>query len=351
MRKRIFFSVIACFTFVSIMLALDETPEHIYNMATDAMAKGEDAVAIQLFYKVTEQYSDFKKYRPDARFMLGQLLFKTERYDEAEKVFTDIVSKYKKYSKIDKVYEYLIYIYSEEFNDNEKAKKIRALYAKQFGQDTTLANIDRTIELLGKEKNYDILKLDASEIEISRAEEADDFQPDIFPVLCYEKDKPTTLDKTMVIERKPVEGLYYLFIENANKNDERKIPDSKNGYMPQWSWDKKYVIFTSMNWKTMSRSIKLYNVEKNKTKILFKSQKIEPILCFSPDSSKILFIYQNFPWLINRDGGIISKISNDFKVKDIFVSAWANDGDKILVKEGKSGSKYKIFFLAKRELK
>ncbi len=350
MIKGIFFTALIT-GFLFLPVAAEETPEHIYNMATDAMTKGEDAVAIQLFYKVTEEYPNFKKYRADALYMLGQLLFKTERYDEAEKTFSTLISKYKKYQKIDKAYEYLIYIYTEEFNDNEKAKKIRDLYAKEFGTDRTLTNIDRTMDLLDKERNYDMLKLDASNMEISRFEEATDFQTEIFPILCYKKDKAMSNDKSMSVERKKTRGGYYLFLNYPRGKNGKKVPDSKNGYMPQWAWDGKYVIFTSMNWDTMLRRIMLYDLEKNKTKVIFRAKKIDPLLCFSPDSSKIIFIFEGKLWITNRDGGNISKLNNKITVKDAFVMAWAKEGDKLLLKEDLQGSKYKICYLTKRELK
>ena len=75
------------------------TPERIFNMATEAMVKGDDAVAIELYYKLVEDYPAFKKYRKDILYRLGNLLYKTERYEEAERIYRTLSTKYKNYKK------------------------------------------------------------------------------------------------------------------------------------------------------------------------------------------------------------------------------------------------------------
>src|SRR5450759_5379025 len=108
--------------------ATDKSPENLFNLATEAMVKGNDAMSIDLYYKLIDSYPDFNKYRADSIFRLGMLLYKTERYDEAEKTFVLFAEKFKNDGRLRTVYEKLIYIYMQDFHDENRAQGIRDLY-------------------------------------------------------------------------------------------------------------------------------------------------------------------------------------------------------------------------------
>jgi outer membrane protein assembly factor BamD (BamD/ComL family) len=328
-----------------------EAPEAIFNKANDAMVKGEYSTAIELYYQLLSNYKDFKKYRDDILYRLGLLLYKTERYDEAEKVLTNLINKYKNYKKIKNAYIMLLYIYLQEFKDEAKANKIKELYEKNYGADDFIQNMNKTLVLLkiGSQDSLNLLKLSEKDIVIINEKKVENFDREFFPVLNYEDKIKESNSKKMVVERKKTKEGYYLFLKNKATGETKKINGSKNGYAPQWAWDDRYILFTSMDWDNEERKIKIYDIKNDKSFLIFKGKNIEPILCFSPDSSKIVFGYMNKFWIINKTGANISLLHKDIKAKDIVLMAWARDCDKILYKKNKEKF-YHILQLGKREI-
>ncbi len=327
-----------------------EPPESIFNRANNFLAKKEFSLAIELYYKLLEEYKDFKKYRADIIYRLGFSLYNTERYDEAEKILLLLISRYKNYSKIKNAYIMLIHIYIQVLKDESKSKKLLDMYKKEFGEDEIFNEMNKTLWFLKTEdKGLSILKLKEKDIVITGETLVDKFDKEFFPVINYESIKRISNNKKMLVERKKVKDGYYLFLKDLHSNETIKISGSKNGYSPQWSWDDKYVLFTAMDWDTEERKIKIFDIIKNKSNMIFKGKNIENVLCFSPDSSKIIFSYVGKYWIINSNGSNVSLLHKDLKSSDIEFMAWSRDGDKILVKKRKE-KKYHILQLSRREI-
>ncbi len=328
-----------------------ESPERLFNLANEAMIKGDKNIAIELYYKILERYPDFKKYKSDILYRLGMLLFKSERYEEAEKIFQQLITKYKNYSKIKTVYEKLIYIYIQELPDPGKAQKIKEMYKAKFKDDVKFNNIEKTTVLLNyEEKKDELIKLDASEIEIKKIEKIKNYDTEFFPVQTVLDLKVFSPDRKYFVERKKVNDRYFLFLTDVSKNKTRKITGAENGFGQQWSWDSKYIVFTVMNWATKERSIKLYDIKKDYIKTLFTGKNIGDLLCFSPDNSKIAFWYYNNLWIINRTGKNMSMICKVIKGENSFMMAWSREGDKILIGQKILNSiNYYLFYLGRKE--
>ena len=328
-----------------------ESPERLFNLANESMVRGEKDIAIELYYKIIEKYPDFKKYRPDALYRLGILLFKSERYEEAEKIFQQIITRYRNYPRIKNVYEKLIYIYIQELPDTAKAEKLKEIYKTKFKAGGKFDEIEKTTILLKpKEEKENLFKLDASEIDTIKIEKIREYDKEFFPVQAILDLKVFSPDRKYFVERKKVNGRYSLFLTDILKNKTRKIIGSENGFGQQWSWDSKFIVFTVMNWTTKERNIKLYNIENNNMKILFTGKNIGDLMCFSPDNSKIAFWYYDDLWLINRTGKKMSMICKTFKGENVIMMAWSREGDKILAgKKTANDINYYLFSLGRKE--
>jgi len=328
-----------------------ESPERLFNLANEAMIKGENNIAIELYYKIIEQYPEFKKYRSDTLYRLGTLLFKAERFEEAEKVFQQLVLKYKNYPRIKNVYEKLLYIYIQELPNSDKAEKIKEIYKLKFKNADRIEEIEKTSVLLSsKEEKSNLLFLSPSEIEVKKIEKIQDYDSEFFPVISTLDLKVFSPDKRYIVERKKENDTYFLFITDVKNNKTKKINESKNGFGQQWSWDSKYIVFTVMNWATKERAIKLYNIKDNSMKTLFTGKEIGDLLCFSPDSSKIAFWYYNNLWIINRTGKNMSLICKAVKDENIIIMSWEREGNKILVgKKISDKINYYLLYLGRKE--
>ncbi len=323
------------------------TPESVFNAANTAMLKGEDQIAVELYYKLLKNYPTFKRYKPEILSRLGNLLYKTEVYEEAEKILQILVSKYPRYKDIDKAYEELLYIYVEENKDKAKAKIIRDAYARKIGNPTALTDIDRTIALMTEGKMAELLSLDASMICINGMRSSSVFDPNVFPVKNYIKKEAVDYSGETTVIRMKQKGAYGLFIKKGNAVVAR-IKNSKNGYAPQWSWDGKFLVFTAMNWETRERSVKVCNLEKGLyAESIFSGKNVEPITSISADASKIIFVYAGKPWIINRDGTNRTLLDKKIKIKNPEFIAWAKTGDKIVFFE-ENASEYMVYSLGKK---
>jgi len=328
-----------------------ESPERLFNLANEAMIKGENNIAIELYYKIVEQYPEFKKYRADALYRLGVLLFKSERFEEAEKVFQQLITKYKNHQRIKNVYEKLLYIYIQELPDSNKADKIKTIYKSKFKNTDKIEEIERTSVLLNiKEEKSDLIFLSPSEIEVKKIEKIQNYDKEFFPLTSILELKVFSPDRKYIVERKKENNTYFLFLTDIKNNKTKKINGSKNGFGQQWSWDSKYIVFTVMNWATKERTIKLYNIKDNSMKTLFTGKEIGDLLCFSPDNSKIAFWYYNNLWIINRTGKNMSLICKIIKDENIIIMAWEREGNKILVgKKISDKINYYLLYLGRKE--
>lgn len=329
---------------------ISESPERLFNLANESMIRGKKDVAIELYYKIIEQYPEFKKYKPDILYRLGILLFKSERFEEAEKIFQQLITKYKNYPRIKNIYEKLIDIYIHEIPNQTKAEKIKEIYKTKFKGDGKFNNIEKTIILLSsKEEKDNLSKIDLSEIKTIKVEKIQNYDKEFFPVKSILDLKVFSPNKRYFIERKKVNDRYFLFLTDVSKKRTRKIIGSENGFGQQWSWNSQYIVFTIMNWTTKERKIKLYNLRNNYIKTLFTGRNIGDLLCFSPDNSKVAFWYYNNLWLINITGQNMSMVCKKIKGENILMMAWSREGNKILLgKKIKDNINYYLLYLGRK---
>ncbi|MEI7639976.1 MAG: hypothetical protein WCJ46_00490 [bacterium] len=324
------------------------TPESVFNAANTAMLKGEDQIAVELYYKLLKDYPTFKRYKPEILSRLGNLLYETEGYEEAEKILQILVSKYPQYKDIDKAYEELLYIYVEENKDKTKAKIVRNAYARKIGNSAALTDIDRTIALMTDGKMTEVLSLDASVICITGRRSSSVFDTDVFPVKNYIKKEAVDYSGETTVIRMKQKGAYGLFIKKG-KTTAVRIKNSKNGYAPQWSWDGKLFVFTAMNWETNERSVKVCNLEKGLyAESIFSGKNVEPITSISADASKIIFVYAGKPWIINCNGTNRTLLDKKIKIKNFEFIAWSKTGDKIVFFE-ETAPEYIVYSLGENK--
>lgn len=328
-----------------------QTPENIFNMATEAMVKGNDALAIDLYYKLVDSYPDFKKYRADSLYRLGTLLYKTERYDEAEKAFAQFAARFKNDPRLRKVYEKLIYIYMQEFHDEERAQEVRNLYAKKFGASPVLKNIDKTMNVLSTNEaaGSAVLAMDAGNIGIIKMTRTGELDREFFPVRNYIMKSVKSPDGKYMVEKKKQGGNYYLYYGPIGAKMQR-ISGSLGGYAPQWSWTSRYIIFTSMDWQSRERRIKLFDIKGKSARELFRAKGVGPLLCISPDSAKIIFTYLDKLWIMNKGGNAITLLSKNVSAENIRMLAWSREGDSIVFSKKNEKEVYYQCELGRREI-
>lgn len=324
-----------------------ESAEAIYNRANAQAASGDNAAAIDLFYRVIEDYPSFA-YKSDALYRLGTLLYALERYEEAERVFNVLAGKYKNYKYIDKVYEKLIHIYAEVYPDNAKAEAVRNKYKKQFGRTPVLTAIDKTLTILNNDEKLggQLLALDAHLIAAGKESKVSSFDREFFPVRNYIFDGVFSADKKYQIKSEGSKKKRQLYIYDAAGKKISAVKGSAGAAAPQWSWDGNYIIFTTLS-KSV-RKIHIYDVKKKTVKKLFSGKKLEPMLVFSPDGGKIVFIYNGNPWIMENTGNDVSFLGK-VKLKNVVMAAWSHYGDKLIFME-QNGEGYKVLNLERKRL-
>jgi len=325
--------------------------EKIFNRANGFMSKGDYAKAIKYYYVLAEERGDFSAYMDDVMYRLGLLLYKTERYSEAEKILRGFAEKYRNHKGLKNAYEMLLRVYVHELDDEKRAEKIRNLYEKRFGKSIKLKTIDRTIALLHKENTGKggMLALEPKDINIDGSAVTHAFDREFFPVRNYILKKVKSPDNRYVVERKKVKKKYHLYLGDRKSRKVIRIKNSRNGYAPQWSWDSRRVAFTSMDWRSMERRVKVYYVKEKRTDVIFKGREIGPILSFSPDGSKLLFWYRGKPWVANMRGQV-SLLSPEATADKLGMVAWSKSGGRIAVRAKGANKRYRIYTLAKREI-
>ncbi|HNZ28685.1 MAG: translocation protein TolB [Candidatus Aerophobetes bacterium ADurb.Bin490] len=324
-----------------------ESPEAIYNRANAQAASGDNATAIDLLYRVVEDYPSFA-YKSDALYRLGTMLYALERYEEAERVFNVLAGKYKNYKYIDKVYEKLIHIYAEVYPNNAKAEAIRDKYKKQFGKTPVLTAIDKTLTIINHDEKLGaaLLALDAHFITAGKESRVSSFDREFFPVRNYILDGVYSTDKKYIIKTEGSKKKRQLYIYDAAGKKISAVKGSAGAEAPQWSWDGNYIIFTTLS-KSV-RKIHIYDVKKKTVKKLFSGKKLEPMLLFSPDGGKIVFIYNGNPWIMEKTGNDVSFLGK-VKLKNVIMAAWSHYGDKLIFME--NGSKdFKAVGLERKRL-
>jgi hypothetical protein len=330
-----------------------QSPESVFNSATEAMVKGDDPGAITLYYRLVNDYPDFKMYRADILFRLGELLYKTERYDEAEKTFVIFAEKFGGDERLKAVYEKLINIYVQEFHDDARAQKIRDLYAQKFGGTPTLQAIDKTIKVLqsGDADADNILSMDASNVALVKWEKTQAADKDLFPVFNYINDDSKSPDGRFSVVKKKVKGRSCLFTGPSGGKPE-KIPGSEDGAAPQWSWDSRFIAFTTRRWAGAERHIKIYDSASGRTAEIFRAKGIDPMLLISPDkeSSKIIFSYNSRLWIINRNGNSLSLLDKALAAGGLSMTAWSKEGNAIIFSKNGADNVFYLCQLGRREI-
>ncbi|PKL92534.1 MAG: hypothetical protein CVV21_01900 [Candidatus Goldiibacteriota bacterium HGW-Goldbacteria-1] len=335
MKLRNFFAAaLICAVFAAAVYAA-ESPEALYNRANEQAAIGDSAAAIDLFYRVIEDYPKFT-YAADAMYRLGNLLYRTERYEESERVFNALAGKFKNYKHLDKVYEKLIHIYVEVYPDNAKADAIRDRYKKRFGITPVLTAIDKTLTILksDEQQGAKILALDAHLITAGRVSVVSRLEKEVFPLRNYILAEAYSADRKYMVKKDGGKKQKNLVIYNAAGKKVKVIKQSAGGQAPQWSWDGRYIGYTILTKNV--RKIMVYDVKKNKVRKLFSGKNVEPMLLFSPEGGKIVFIYNGNPWIMEKTGNNISFLGT-VKLKKVVMAAWSQYGEKLIfMQDGRS---------------
>jgi hypothetical protein len=328
-----------------------KTPESIFNMATEAMVENNDALAIELYYKLENSYPDFKKYRPDVLFRLGNLLYKTERFDESEKIFSVFASDYKDDARLKAVYEKLLCIYMQEFHDETRAQTIRDLYAKKFKSSPVLKEIDKTMNVLNSDEaeGSALLAMDAGMICIIKYEKISDLDKENFPVINSVTKSAKSPDGRFLAEIRKKSGNNYIYY-GPTDSKLKMIDGSKLGNAPQWSWNSRYILFTSMDIRTGERKIKIFDTAKKNLREVFRAKGLEPLLCASPDSSKVAFSYNGKLWVMNMNGNSVTLLSKSLNAAGLNEISWSREGSSIMFSKRKNGAEYYKCQLGRREI-
>ncbi|HDQ26248.1 MAG TPA: hypothetical protein ENN43_05820 [bacterium] len=329
-----------------------ENPERIFNAATEAMVKGESVIAIELYYKLLNDYPGFKKYRAEILERLGGLLFDSEQYEEAEKILGRYVSEYRNHKGIKKAYERLAFIYMQVMKDSARAERINAVYNKRFKGSETAASMDKTLAILTESQKGGIsavLKLDPKDIIVTRVIGTEIFHGEFYPVRHYILKKIKAPDSRREAERKKVSGKYFIYVKDIKAGKVKRVPGSQNGFGPQWAWDGERLYFTVMDWDTEEREIRFYNARTGGAAGLFSAAGIGPLLCVSPDNSKVVFQYRSNLWMMNRTGTSISLLDPKFDAESAVFMAWSRDGSNIVVRKKGEKGRYHILQLGRKE--
>lgn len=330
-----------------------DTPERIFNTATEAMVKGDDAAAIELYYQITEGYPNFKKeYRADALFRLGKMLYRAERYEEAEKNLETLIAKHKNYSGLKQAYEMLLQINISVTKNSAKAAALKAEYKKLFGDYEKIKAIDRTIGIL-QEKPFtrgtysEVLSLEVKDIEASSVKETADYDPEFFPVVNFKGNSALSSDKKHSVSRKKYNKKYYLFIKDSASNKERRLKGTLNAASPAWSWDGAKLTYTVSVPEKRERAVFAYDIGKEKAVQLFSASGVGVLTAVSPDGSKVAFTYRQRVWLVSVKTLSVGLISDKTLPKPADRLAWSRDGSMIL--SGFADGKNMIYTLGRRE--
>jgi len=315
-----------------------EQPEKLFNAANEAMTRGDNAEAIELYYRIVEKHPDFREYRPDALYRLGALLFRAERFEESEKILHLLANRHKNYARIKDAYEKLLYIYTRETKDSLKAKKIREIYEKRYGRSGATRIADRTEKILNKplSGSFGKMGLRINEVAVIKAEKSGAYDPEFFPVACMTSKICVSPDMKVTAGRKKTDDGYYIFISENGKK-EKPAPGTRNGFGQQWSWDNGRLFFTAMNWKKKERHIKVLDLKSGKTRDLFGAKNVGHLLCPSPDGSFTAFWYAGNIWLADSGGTGVTLISRSVPEDGIFMMAWAREGDRLLAGRKEAG--------------
>ncbi len=318
--------------------------EEMIAFAEKAESSGDKLGAIEFYFKFISKKNVDIKSKASAMGKLGKLLNDTERYEEAERILSELVSLYPSYASAS-AYEELLQIYLNFRPDSDKAAKLRNTYARRFGRTPALKKIDTTIKVMGTDytAGAEVLKMPVKDISIVSYSSSSDFDREFFPVRNYVLKSVLSPDKKMEAARETIKGRSFLYVKSKDGNLNKIIPGSRGGFGAQWSWDGKKILFSSVN-SLGERSLKVFDVEKWTVKTVFSGLGMETLACLSPDGEKIFFVYRRAPWIMSSDGAVIKLLNKDVRIKQPVMTAWSKDGGSVLVTEEDSSSGY-IFWV------
>jgi tetratricopeptide (TPR) repeat protein len=185
----------------------------------------------------------------------------------------------------------------------------------------------------------EFIGLDATRMVVGKVAKTRNIDTTVFPYVqrYVEKGKDTKIpspDGKKMLWRGLSSDGYFLFISDADGRNQERLKDCKNAFQPSWAPDSKRVIFSSINWKTRSRSLIIFDTSSGKGREGFKSKKgVGAMAAFSTDGSKIAFVYAGDLWMLNSNGIGLSKVNlkDQIKqrVKEASLLAWSRDGSQL----------------------
>lgn len=180
-------------------------------------------------------------------------------------------------------------------------------------------------------------QLDAVRLSISKVSRSDAMDPASYPLRVEFQDprvvvKVPSPDGTMAVWRGQDHQGYWLYL--SAHGTVRRLDACKNGYQPAWSPDSKRILFSAMDWRLVERNLFIYDVASNKSRRAFNARrKVGPLASWSPDGSKIVFVYYDDLWVMNSDG--IGRSLLNLKdrigkpIRDAQEIGWSRDGRRL----------------------
>lgn len=317
------------------------SPESSFKKAKDEAAKGEHAKAVELFQKALAGSKDQAWVSP-CHLGLARSQKALSKPAEAVGSAKSAVALAKNdKDKIEAVL-YLAELLSgdKKYDEAEKAiKDLGKLGMADPRRKAILTQIARAKGAAPLAEASEFLGLDAVQMSVGKVDIMSALDKNEFPYLhlYVEKggaEKIPSPDGTRLMWRgKSAEG-YFLYVSGADGKNPEKLKPCKNAYQPSWAPDSRRILFSAMDYKTKKRRLMTYDLVSKKSKEAFSSKKgVGALAAFSPDGSKIAFIYFSELWMMNANG--IGRTNVNLRdqikepVKEAKLLAWSKDGSRL----------------------
>ncbi len=176
-----------------------------------------------------------------------------------------------------------------------------------------------------------LAQVDATKLAVGGVTQEVGIDPLRFPYLTRgSRGKQASPDGRRLVWREKVDGTYCLVISNADGSGRQVLTQCRNGFLPSWSPDGGRILYTAIDWRTMRRSIHIYDLKTGRASAIFKSRGgVGGLAAWSPDGSKVVFTYKHQLWIMNADGIGLALLNVGRKVSEAGAFAWSKDGTRL----------------------